>query len=129
MSSSTVVDMFDDIDPHQQDAAFYCDGGGSSAVGVVYNAEQDRSIHIYCDGVMKVMDNRDGSIYRSALELIQNGYRTDQGLSDGEDRGEISFENNPWFSLYEDDEEVGITHTINDAIDIAKNLLDKVASV
>lgn len=95
----TLIDVLVQMDDDQDDAAFYCDGGGSHLVAIV--STDDRAIEVRCDGEMRVNDLRSGAVYRTVDDLVANGYRTDQALAEGENKGDIEFENNPWFSFYD----------------------------
>lgn len=115
-----------DVDPHAGDAMFYCDGDGSKLVATVGLGE--RFVQVRCDGQMRVHDVADETIYTYSDALIQAGYRTDDGLYDGERVGTLYAENNPWFDLYDDDtgEHLdAVRHDYKDALEAAfEYLLD-----
>jgi hypothetical protein len=106
------------------DAAFHCDGTGSSLTAVL--ALGERSVAVYCVGIMRLWDRRDGgSLIRNTDALLTAGVRTDEGLDEALRAGDLEFENNPWFSfLDEDGEDIGyITHTIDAAVSFASAYL------
>lgn len=112
------------IDPLADDAAFFCQGEGSTAVAAVRLG--DRAVFVRCDGTMKVEDVVNECVYRNASDLIDAGFRTDEGLYDAERVGAIYFEYNSWFDLYDDDSGESlsvITHNYSDALIAAMEAL------
>ena len=115
-----------DVDTEASDAMFYCDGDGSALIATVGLGE--RFVQVRCDGQMRVHDVIEEEIYTYSDALIRAGYRTDDGLYDGERIGALYAENNPWFDLYDD--ETGehldaVRHDYRDALEAAfEALLD-----
>lgn len=107
-------------DPLADDAAFYCQGEGSTMVAAVVMS--DRTIAIRCDGMMRIENVKTGDVYRCASDLINAGFRTNEGLWEAERTGEIVWHNNPWFDLYEDESGESlslIAGTYSEAIEFA----------
>lgn len=112
------------IDEEANDAAFFCDGMGSSLVASVRLG--DHAVQVRCDGQMRVEDIVEETRYSYAEALISAGYRTDDELYEGERIGALYFENNPWFDLYDDDtgEHLDyISHDYSSALEAAMNFL------
>jgi hypothetical protein len=120
-----VITLCPDFHPTRQSAEFYCDGDSHAWVGTVYDGE--RSLHIYCDGEMRLYDaaaDSDGSRLWNSYELTSRGYDTDKKLDDAIDESRLVVHNNPWFSLYDDDHELvnlDVFHGVSDAIHGALN--------
>ena len=106
----------------QQDAAFYCNGGGSSLVCTV--KKNGFQVDIYCDGEMRARVLADENRYetvRRGDEFEAYGVKTDADLS----RLVEEFGMNPWFDLYVYGEHLdAVEHEIADAINAAKAWLD-----
>lgn len=112
------VDYLFGRDELTQDAAFYCDGSGTTQVAVVSAGE--RSVSVYCLGVMRVWDHRSGHLYLTTQDLLDAGLRTDRGLEEAERDGHVEFENNPWFELFVDGEPLGnVVHSLDEAVALA----------
>lgn len=125
MRSVTIRHLYGD-DADVVDAAFFCQGEGSTQVAIVTDGVTDLSV--YCDGTMEVRDFATGAVYRTAGELLEAGFRTDYGLSEAERVGQIEFVYNPWFELYDrngDSIDGSLAQTYDDAINFAKELLTK----
>lgn len=112
----------------REDAAWWTDPGGDSWVA---DLERDgRVITVRCLGVMKVVNERTGSVVRYAIDLEEYGFTKDADLeSIGADGSAWEWDNNSWFELFEDDRSIGaIAHTFSDAIELAKRELEEVAA-
>lgn len=94
--SGAVVDG-PETDIYRDDAAFWREGGPVDHTATV--ALGGRSVAIYCTGMMRVSKVGTDERYQNRDALVSAGYRTDRELFAAEERGEIEFENNPWFEV------------------------------
>jgi len=109
-------------DPDRQDPCWYVDGDSHTWVATVYNGTN--AIHIYADGIMKVLynDNR----LRTSGDLFRHDITTDKQVFALNESGAFEWVNNAWFDLYdaESNEHLDCVHfSVNDAVGQAEVLL------
>ena len=112
----------------RQDAVWYTFDNDAQWVASVY--KNNRSIEIMRCGFMRLWlpDEHDGTLICYTDQLIENGITNDEELEMA-GRGEypLDWQNNPWFELYDPiaNEWLDIiTHDVNDAIRLAKEVLE-----
>ena len=119
--SGAVVDG-PEPDTERDDAAFWRDGDAVDHAATV--GLGGRSVSIYCTGVMRVSKVGTDERYHNRDALVSAGYRTDRELFAAEERGEVEFENNPWFEVHAEDEHLDlIAGSYTEAILIAEDVL------
>ncbi len=128
------VNYLDPLRLDRQDPAWYVwDANCHQLVASV--SKQDKTVHVYCDGEMRIHVWEDGSmkykdsqysVIRYCDQLEENGIKNDLDLIAAEPR--IDFLNNAWFDLYGDfvDGEWFncVNHSLDDAIAQAKAVID-----
>lgn len=116
----------DIIENNRNYPEWYCVGNSHNYVTKV--TLEDKSIHIYCDGIMRIHYN-DIDIRTSDDFALAKVY-TDDDIEDIDHLGG-QWINNPWFDCYADWGDMDhldiITHDINDAIKEASDYLFRLA--
>jgi hypothetical protein len=119
------------------DASFYVfgDGGGTheQTASVTYG---DRTINIYRDGEMRYLkwssieaknNGEDPTVIRYSDRLIESGITNDEQLYKAIDIELIEMDNNPWFDLYDDNDEHldCVCDTLESAVTAASAMIKK----
>lgn len=112
----------------RKDPAFYVwDADAHVLVATITNVQENRTIYVYCDGIMRLNlweseearhMGLDPAVIRYTDDLMSYGVDTDKKLEEADSR--IEWINNTWFDLYTDDGWFDcVCHDVDDAIDLA----------
>jgi hypothetical protein len=114
---------------NQQDAVFYTDMGNIADITLTVDG-LDWTIKAYCDGITRIRDHKQDSVYTRGEYLIWAGYDTDEKLSAAIEAEELEVINNSWFDFYTMDGEHldYVTHEIDEMLEGAKALLETIIS-